>query len=86
MLMYWTTELADMLADAPWPATKRELIDYVNRTTGQQDLLANLNELEDDESLVYDSILDLWPDYLNPEDAWPESAQENACLFTNDGF
>ena len=26
--MYWTLELASYLADAPWPATKDELIDY----------------------------------------------------------
>ena len=27
--MYWTLELASKLEDAPWPATKEELIDYV---------------------------------------------------------
>ncbi len=26
--MYWTLELASYLEDAPWPATKDELIDY----------------------------------------------------------
>ena len=26
--MYWTLELASKLEDAPWPATKEELIDY----------------------------------------------------------
>ena len=26
--MYWTLELATKLEDAPWPATKEELIDY----------------------------------------------------------
>ena len=26
--MYWTLELASHLEDAPWPATKDELIDY----------------------------------------------------------
>ena len=28
--MYWTLELASHLEDAPWPATKDELIDYGN--------------------------------------------------------
>ena len=28
--MYWTLELASKLEDAPWPATKDELIDYVS--------------------------------------------------------
>jgi len=26
--MYWTLELVSYLDDAPWPATKDELIDY----------------------------------------------------------
>ncbi|MCF8465655.1 MAG: DUF2795 domain-containing protein, partial [Flavobacteriales bacterium] len=26
--MYWTLELASRLEDAPWPATKDELIDF----------------------------------------------------------
>ena len=26
--MYWTLELASKLEDAPWPASKEELIDY----------------------------------------------------------
>ena len=29
--MYWTLELASKLEDAPWPATKDELIDYAIR-------------------------------------------------------
>ena len=28
--MYWTLELASKLEDAPWPATKDELIDYLS--------------------------------------------------------
>ena len=30
--MYWTLELASYLDDAPWPATKDELIDFAIRT------------------------------------------------------
>ena len=30
--MYWTLELAYHLDDAPWPATKEELIDYAIRS------------------------------------------------------
>ena len=29
--MYWTLELASELEDAPWPATKDELIDWAIR-------------------------------------------------------
>ena len=29
--MYWTLELASKLEDAPWPATKDELIDFAQR-------------------------------------------------------
>ena len=30
--MIWTMELASYLEDAPWPATKEELIDYAIRS------------------------------------------------------
>jgi hypothetical protein len=30
--MFWTLELASYLEDAPWPATKDELIDYSIRS------------------------------------------------------
>ena len=30
--MYWTLELASKLEDAPWPATKDELIDFAIRS------------------------------------------------------
>ena len=30
--MFWTLELATHLEDAPWPATKDDLIDYAIRT------------------------------------------------------
>ena len=30
--MYWTLELASKLEDAPWPATKEELLDYASRS------------------------------------------------------
>ena len=30
--MYWTLDLASHLEDAPWPATRLELIDYAERT------------------------------------------------------
>ena len=29
--MYWTLELARYLEDAPWPATKDELIEFINK-------------------------------------------------------
>ena len=62
--MYWTLELASKLEDAPWPATKGELIDYAMRSGAP---LENLQEIED-EGDVYESIEDLWPDYPTKED------------------
>jgi hypothetical protein len=65
--MYWTLELASKLEDAPWPATKDELLDYALRTGLQQEVIENLIEIED-EGEIYESIEDLWPDYPTKED------------------
>ena len=46
--MFWTLELAGSLDDAPWPATKEELIDYANRSGAPEEVIENLEELEDD--------------------------------------
>ncbi len=64
--MYWTLELASKLEDAPWPATKDELIDYATRS-GAPPEYRNLNEIED-EGEIYERIEDIWPDYPTKED------------------
>lgn len=65
--MYWTLELASRLDDAPWPATKEELIDYAQRSGAPLELIENLSEIDEDGE-VYDSIEDIWPDYARNED------------------
>ncbi|MBQ7689586.1 MAG: DUF2795 domain-containing protein [Muribaculaceae bacterium] len=60
--MYWTLELATKLEDAPWPATKDELIDYAMRTGAPMEVIENLQEIED-EGETYESIEDIWEDY-----------------------
>lgn len=71
-IMYWTLELASKLEDAPWPATKDELIDYAVRSGAPDEVIQNLQEIED-EGDVYESIEDLWPDYPSKEDfLWNE--------------
>ncbi len=65
--MYWTLELASKLEDAPWPATKNELIDFCIRSGSPPEILENLREIED-EGEAYDRIEDLWPDYPTKED------------------
>ena len=65
--MFWTLELAGSLDDAPWPATKEELIDYANRSGAPEEVVENLEELEDDGEM-YESIEDLWPDYPTKDD------------------
>ena len=52
--MYWTLELASKLEDAPWPATKDELIDYATRSGAPLEVIENLEDLEDDGE-VYES-------------------------------
>jgi len=65
--MYWTLELASYLDDAPWPATKGELIDYARRSGAPLEVQENLQELEDD-TQPYQSIEEIWPDYPTKED------------------
>ena len=66
-IMYWTLELASKLEDAPWPATKDELIDYAVRSGAPLEVIENLNEIED-EGDIYESIEDIWPDYPSKDD------------------
>jgi hypothetical protein len=73
--MIWTLELASYLDDAPWPATKEELIDYANRTGAPVEVIENLQELEDSEE-VYESIEDVWPDYPSNEDFYFDEENE----------
>ena len=65
--MYWTLELASSLDDAPWPASKEELIDYANRSGAPEEVIENLEELEE-EGEVYESIEDIGPDYPTKDD------------------
>ena len=65
--MFWTLELASSLDDAPWPATKDELIDYTNRSGAPEEVIENLQELEDDGE-IYETIEDIWPDYPTKDD------------------
>ncbi len=44
--MYWTLELASKLEDAPWPATKDELIDYAQRSGTPLEVIENLQEMK----------------------------------------
>ena len=53
--MYWTLELASYLEDAPWPATKDELVDFGLRTGAPMEVIENLQEIEDDEE-VFENI------------------------------
>ncbi|MCS7162036.1 MAG: DUF2795 domain-containing protein [Bacteroidia bacterium] len=65
--MYWTLELASYLEDAPWPATRNELIDYAERIGAPIEVLENLRELPDDDT-IYESMEDIWPDYPSREE------------------
>ena len=60
--MYWTLELASYLDDAPWPATKDELIDYAIRSGAPLEAIENLQELEDDGE-PFENMEEVWPDY-----------------------
>ena len=65
--MYWTLELASYLEDAPWPASKDELIDFAIRTGAPMEVAENLQDLED-EGEIYENIEEIWSDYPSRED------------------
>lgn len=65
--MFWTLDLASHLEEAPWPASKDELIDYAIRSGAPREVITNLSELEELGEL-YESIEDIWPDYLRHDD------------------
>lgn len=66
--MYWTLELASYLEDAPWPATKDELIDFAMRTGAPLEVVENLQGIEDDEEIFRRPSKIFWPDYPSKED------------------
>ena len=71
--MYWTLELASYLSDAPWPATRDELIDYAIRTGAPLEVVENIQAIEEEEEEIYESIEEIWPDYPSEEDfLWNE--------------
>jgi hypothetical protein len=65
--MLWTPELAAYLEEAPWPATKDELIDYAIRAGSPIQVIENLQEIED-EGESYEGIEDIWPEYPEEDD------------------
>ena len=75
--MLWTPELASFLEDAPWPATKEELLDYANRTGAPMQVIENIQELSDDDGEVFDGIEDLWPEAANQEDMFYDEDPED---------
>ena len=65
--MYWTLELASHLEEAPWPATRDELLDFAIRSGAPLEVIENLQGIED-EGELYESIEDIWPDYPRKDD------------------
>ena len=67
--MYWTLELASKLEDAPWPATKDELVDFAIRSGAPMEVVENLQGLvEEEPGMQWDTIEDIWPDYPTKDD------------------
>lgn len=66
--MYWTLELATYLEDAPWPATRDELIDYAVRSGAPLEVIENLQAIEEEDGETYENMEDVWPDYPRKDD------------------
>ncbi len=65
--MIWTLELINHLEDAPFPATKDELIDFAYRNGVPEIVIQNLQEIEFEDEMIED-IETLWPDYPRKDD------------------
>lgn len=74
-VVIWTMELASYLDEAPWPATKEELLDYAARIGAPVEVIENLQELEDTEE-PFESMDEIWPDYPTDEDFFFEDESE----------
>jgi len=68
-------ELASYLDDAPWPATKDELLEYCERIGAPREVVENLKELEDSEE-QYESMEEIWQDIPSEEDFFYEDENE----------
>lgn len=66
--------MASHLDEAPWPASKKELIEYAKRTCAPDSVIENLEELDDDEEdIEYECMEEIWPDYPTADDfMWNE--------------
>ena len=63
--MVWlTAEERSFLLDAPYPATKSELLDYLERTPAPESVKQVIQALEEEEGweVVYSNPGDIWPD------------------------
>ena len=69
--MIWTVELAAALDEAPFPASREELIEWAERNGLPNQVIVNLEELEEideGEEIIYEGIEDIWPDYPTKDD------------------
>ena len=81
--MYWTLELASYLEDAPWPATRDELVDYSIRSGAPLEVIENLQAL-DEENELYEGIEDIWPDYPRKDDFFFNEDEYWKCSYLTD--
>ena len=77
--MIWTVELAAALDEAPFPASREELIELAERNGLPNQVIVNLEELEEideGEEIIYEGIEDIWPDYIRKEDFFHNEEDE----------
>ena len=77
--MIRTVELAAALDEAPFPATREELIEWSERNGLPNQVIVNLEDLEEideGEEIIYEGIEDIWPDYIRKEDFFHNEEDE----------
>jgi hypothetical protein len=69
--LYWSDEYAAWLEDVVWPATKEELLDYINRTEAPIIVTKLLEQLDPENSdRAYRSMSEIWNDYDPDANLW----------------
>ncbi len=75
--MHWTFEVRRILNDAPWPISKRELLEYLTSSgSAPPELIEALQDLDIDPDEVYQNLDTMWEDLPRLSDYYYDEDEE----------